>query len=425
MESLFIGLWLFENEAAERLPYSFSLEWSVLWGGTGLEFPRGVTVHNGEVYVAGSTTSYGSGREDIYLLKYSSGGRLIWNRTWGGPSHDFAGGIAASKGRIYIAGLASINGRAWSVLLGYDLDGSLKLAEVWRGSEGTSGRGVAMDEEGAIYVSGYVGGLPPTPTSPFLLKYNPEGVLQWSWSGGGGADYCWALTLNGGIYLGGTRLVQPFEPHGLRRTEFFLMKLDPEGRIIWSRAWGLGVENYCWSLTSSRGHIYQVGFAQNLSGNADSVLLVYGEDGVLKSSCIMGGPEEDYFWDVAAGGDYIYAAGHTLSKGQSDATLIKFDVGGVPLWRATWGGAGWDLARSVAVDGDSIYVAGLTYNDGNDPQSFLLKFSSPNTRFSLKESIALASVIAIGLTIWMSLILFVISSSGDSIILKMNLRALG
>ncbi len=413
-ELFLIGLWLFEKGAAERRPYSYSVEWVAFWGGAGSEYPRGVAVHGEGIYVVGSTTSYGSGREDIYLLKYSPNGELLWSRTWGGPSYDFAGGIAASGERVYIAGLTAVSGRAWSVLLSYNSDGVLLWARVWRGVEGTSGRAVSLDEGGAIYVSGYVGGLPPTPTSPFLLKYDPEGFLEWSWSGGGRADYCWALALDGGIYLGGTRLVQSLEPYGPRRTEFFLTKLDYGGRIMWNRAWGAGVENYCWSLTSYRGRIYMVGFTQLLSRAADAVLLVYDEEGGLKSSCILGGDYEDYAWAVAAGGDYVYAVGHTLEQGSSDVLLIKFDLDGAPLWNTTWGGAGWDLARAVAVDGDSVYVAGLTYSLDNEPQSFLLKFRSPNARSSLLESVAFASVISLGLTIWMSLILLLTRASGFS-----------
>ncbi|MBS7637388.1 hypothetical protein KEJ49_00630 [Candidatus Bathyarchaeota archaeon] len=409
-----IGLWLFEKGVAERRPYSYIIEWVAFWGGAGSEYPRGVAVDGEGIYVAGSTTSYGSGREDIYLLKYSPSGELLWSRIWGGSSYDFAGDIATSKGNIYIAGLTAVSGRAWSVLLSYDSDGVLLWARVWRGVEGTSGRAVSLDEAGAIYVSGYVGGLPPTPTSPFLLKYDPEGFLEWSWSGGGKADYCWALALDGGIYLGGTRLVQSLEPHRPRKTEFFLTKLDYGGRIIWSRVWGAGVENYCWSLTSYRGRIYMVGFTQAPSRAADVVLLVYDEEGDLKSSCILGGDYEDYAWAVAAGGDYVYAVGHTLELGSSDALLIKFDLDGAPLWNMTWGGAGWDLARAVAVDGDCVYVAGLTYSLDNGPQSFLLKLRSPNTRSSPLESVVLASVISLGLSIWMFLILFLIRTAGLS-----------
>lgn len=128
---------------------------------------------------------------------------------------------------------------------------------------------------------------------------------------------------------------------------------------------------------------------------------------------------------VSLGGDYetilglklpgetMSTVGHTLEQGSSDVLLIKFDLDGASLWNMTWGGAGWDLALSVAVDGDSVYVAGLTYLD-NEPQSLLLKFRSPNTRFSLLESLAFASVISLGLTIWMSLILLLTRASGLS-----------
>jgi hypothetical protein len=410
-EVFLLGLWLSERDAAMRRPYSVYLEWAASWGGSGIEYPRGLAVYKGEIYAVGSTTSYGSGREDIYILKYSPDGRLLWNRTWGGPSHDFAGDVAASDGGIYIAGLTAVDGRAWAVLLKYDFDGTLCWARLWRGMEGTSGRAVSPDGKGAVYVSGYVGGLPPTPTGPFLLRYGPDGSLEWSWTSGAGGDYCWALSVDGGIYLGGTRIVQTRGPYA-SRSEALLVKLDSEGHMIWSRTWGVGVENYCWSMASSRGRIYQVGFTQNISGNSDAFLLVYNGDGDLISSRVLGGPYEDYAWGIAVGGDYLYAVGHTLGRGMGDILVMKFDLDGAPLWNMTWGGAGWDLARSVAVDGDSVYVSGLTYSLNSDPQAILLKYRSPNTRSSPLEAAALASLIALGLATWMTLIIIAAQGAG-------------
>ena len=43
--------------------------------------------------------------KDVFLVKYSSDGELQWVRTWGGPSEDQCGGLAAdNNGNIYIIG---------------------------------------------------------------------------------------------------------------------------------------------------------------------------------------------------------------------------------------------------------------------------------------------------------------------------------
>ncbi|HML17206.1 MAG TPA: SBBP repeat-containing protein, partial [Bryobacteraceae bacterium] len=70
---------------------NLSFNWTHSWGGTGTDTGNGVATDSaGNVYVAGSTTSYGAGGQDVLLLKYDPSGHLLWARTWGGPSNDYA-----------------------------------------------------------------------------------------------------------------------------------------------------------------------------------------------------------------------------------------------------------------------------------------------------------------------------------------------
>ena len=47
-------------------------DWSALWGGGGREYPRGITSYENHLYVTGSTSSFGAGKDGIFLLKYTS-----------------------------------------------------------------------------------------------------------------------------------------------------------------------------------------------------------------------------------------------------------------------------------------------------------------------------------------------------------------
>lgn len=55
--------------------------------------------------MAGSTSSFGSGEEDVFLLKYSMDGQLIWNRTWGGMGSDTARTVAVVGDGVCVAGV--------------------------------------------------------------------------------------------------------------------------------------------------------------------------------------------------------------------------------------------------------------------------------------------------------------------------------
>lgn len=83
-------------------PNIVSIERAVVWGGEEREYAGGVTIHGESLYVTASTASYGSGKEDIFLLKYDVDGSLLENRTWGGFCKDVARSVVAEVDSIYV-----------------------------------------------------------------------------------------------------------------------------------------------------------------------------------------------------------------------------------------------------------------------------------------------------------------------------------
>jgi len=421
LEAALVGLYLKEHGATERRPNAVSFDWSVVWGGSGREYPRGITFYENHLYVTGSTSSFGAGKEDIFLLKYGMDGRLIWNRIWGGMGYDMGRGVTRGDDGVYVAGITYPNGSSKAVLLKYDSEGRLLWARRWGIKGSAIGRCVAVDDRGFVYVAGYVRGMKANGTKAFLLKYGSEGVLIWNRTWGEtGADYCWAVAVDDAIYVSGTtgsrkgvQTVGVAAPR--RRSEMFLAKFDFDGDVIWTRSWGTGAENYGLALSASNGLIYQVGFTQK-EADADVVLLGYDSSGNLRFSSLWGGRREDYAWGVARGGGFIYVVGHTFRTepgSWADALIMKYTPDGGLLWNVTWGGFGSDLARSVIVEGDAVYVAGITYGVGNDGQAFLLRYTSPNASPNPLMTVIPPAAIAVGLIIWMILILEAVSKLGN------------
>src|SRR5918993_3751319 len=67
---------------------AMSISFQRTWGGLNDEQAEGVAVApDGSVYVAGGTNSFGTGAgvgdRDAFLLKYTPGGSLAWQRTYG------------------------------------------------------------------------------------------------------------------------------------------------------------------------------------------------------------------------------------------------------------------------------------------------------------------------------------------------------
>lgn len=84
---------------------SGDLIWSKLWGGSGAEDSRSVVADGDSVvYVVGSTSSYGSGDYDVFVLKYDDEGNLTDTLFWGGAFKDVAHDAVLFGEYLYITG---------------------------------------------------------------------------------------------------------------------------------------------------------------------------------------------------------------------------------------------------------------------------------------------------------------------------------
>jgi len=63
--------------------------WSKTYGGTNGDWGFSVVQSSDGGYaIAGVTSSYGAGGDDIYLVKTDSAGSMLWNKTYGGTNND-------------------------------------------------------------------------------------------------------------------------------------------------------------------------------------------------------------------------------------------------------------------------------------------------------------------------------------------------
>ena len=102
-------LWVIEiNEQGDLL-------WEKTYGGSGFDTARGVyPAQDGGVFVAGSTRSndidvtQSFGQNDFWVIKLSSNGTLLWERTFGGSELDFAYDIIqTSNANVVVVGNSS------------------------------------------------------------------------------------------------------------------------------------------------------------------------------------------------------------------------------------------------------------------------------------------------------------------------------
>jgi hypothetical protein len=176
-------------------------EWNRTYGGENYETPHYmIQTSDGGYALAGGTRSFGVGTPgfwNVYLVKTDSTGNLQWNKTYGGPDHDYAYWIAQTSDGGYA--LACEGG--YADLVKTDSNGN----EEWVKSYAGRARCVVQTSEGGYALAG----INETSIGFWLAKIDPDGNMQWEKIyhnpviPGGEVANSLVCTSDGGVCVGG------------------------------------------------------------------------------------------------------------------------------------------------------------------------------------------------------------------------------
>jgi uncharacterized delta-60 repeat protein len=174
-------------------------------------FGTGVAVdRSGAVYVAGYTNT---GNGDVFLRKYSAAGTALWTRTFDGEAKwgDCGRGVAVGPDGVYVTGWTeTLEHQARDLLLvKYSLYGGLLWSRTYDSAahDWDEGRGVAVQRDGSVYVTGMATVAGAGGQNLLLRKYSPDGTALWTkmYNGGlvdGGSSV--AVGPDGSVHVAGT-----------------------------------------------------------------------------------------------------------------------------------------------------------------------------------------------------------------------------
>jgi hypothetical protein len=333
-----------------KLDCSGSLIWRRCLGGSGYEEAWGVqqTVDRGYI-LAGYTysndgdVSGNHGQDDFWVVKLDGSGNMVWQRCLGGSSWDEAHSILqTADGGYIVAGLTLSN------------DGN-----------------VSGNHGGADY---------------WVVKLDGSGNMVWQRCLGGSSwdnAYSVQQTADGGYILAGYTNSNDGNVSGNHgQDDFWVVKLDGSGNMVWQRCLGGSAwdDALCVQPTADGGYVVSGLTASNdgnVSGNHGQedfwVVKLDGSGNLLWQRC-LGGSSWEYAWSAqpTADGGYV-VAGYTYSNdgdvsgnhGELDFWVVLLDGTGNMVWQRCLGGSSWEGAFSVQLTSDGGYVlAGAT--DSND-----------------------------------------------------------
>lgn len=137
---------------------SGNVAWTKRFGGAGDDYGYSVRqTADGGYVIAGSTTSFGAGSDDVLLIKTNASGDNTWTRTFGGTGSDAASSVQqSSDGGYVIAGTTTSFGAGSDdvYLIRTDASGSAVWTKTLGGTGSDRGRSVQQTADGGYVVTG-------------------------------------------------------------------------------------------------------------------------------------------------------------------------------------------------------------------------------------------------------------------------------
>ena len=185
---------------------SGNIQWQRTLGGSNAEYGYGIAVDSsGNVYVSGKTNTSGAGGYDMLIAKYNSSGTIQWQRTLGGTSSDQGNSIEVdSSGNVYVVG--DENGGGQVIIVKYNNSGTIQWQRYLDGGSSELGWGMTIDSSDNIYINGVTRSEGNGNQNFLIVKYNTSGDVQWQrYLGGTIHDYGYGIATDnsGSIYVTG------------------------------------------------------------------------------------------------------------------------------------------------------------------------------------------------------------------------------
>ncbi|WP_002634767.1 SBBP repeat-containing protein [Myxococcus hansupus] len=282
-----------------------ALQWIRQFGTSTDDFATGVAATRQEgqdaVFVAGYSLGRfdggaPQGHYDVVVAKFDTGGNSYWLRQFGSPRSDVALGVAVSASEdVYITGytygsLDGVTNPGNTVdlfLAKYNVQGEPRWVRQLGSGNDEFGTGVAVADDGSVYVSGYTSGALDGNVrlgsyDAVLVKYDVEGRRHWTRQiGTATTDYAQsvAVGLGGRVHVAGFTSGAMGGASSLGSTDMFLATYDREGTWLELRQVGSSSADRGQGVaTSDDGGVYLVGYtwgqvsSRPSAGGYDSVL---------------------------------------------------------------------------------------------------------------------------------------------------------
>ncbi len=288
------------------------------------------TTSDGAFMAVGYTTSYSKyGDKDLYVVKFSKDGKSIWKKYFGGERNDVGYDIVGvGGGKAIIVGYTESYGKGYKdiYLLYIDIDGKEIWSKAIGGEDDEMGYSIALAKDG-FYVAGTTRSKGAGGFDFYLLKFNNKAKLQYSKVFGGINDDIFksaVATKDGGCVVAGKT-----KSFGAKHFDVDVIKYDAKGKMLWHKLFGFKSQEWADDIIElDNGNLVVVGTTKTIGhGNYDFYVLELEPNGSIRWSKTYGGSDKDFATAIAQLRDKsIIVAGSTLSFGKGDFDFMLVDL---------------------------------------------------------------------------------------------------
>jgi hypothetical protein len=336
---------------AEQQPLSGTFMNS--FGGTGADEGHSVQqTTDGGYIITGETSSFGNGRNDVWLIKTDSNGDEQWNQTFGGTEIDRGYSVKqTTDGGYILTGYTrdSANPDYTDIwLIKTDSSGNMVWNKTFGGTHLDFGYSVQQTTDGGYIITGETWSFGAEESDVWLIKTDSNGIIVWNKTFGGpvyDVGKCVQQTTDGGYIITGHT-----HPIDIYDRDVWLIKTDSDGNMVWNKTFGGTLFDHSdygryVQQTTDGGYII-IGDTHSYGGGpeySDIWLIKTDSDGNMVWNRTFGGPDYDEGWCVqqTSDGGYIitgYYVPVNFREWHRDVWLIKTDSIGNKMWDRTFGG---------------------------------------------------------------------------------------
>ncbi len=338
-----------------KLNSSGVIEWQKCFGGTGTDVARAIiqTSDKGYAFVGytnskndGDVSGFHGGNNDVWVVKLDSTGSLQWQKCLGGTvdeaaqsiietvdggyaivgqtnsnDGDFAGKNHGGNGDAFVVKIDGLGKIEWTNCYGgsgYDVASSI----IQNSDEGYTVAGFSLSNHEGFVNHGF--------SDAYIFRIDSLGVIMETshnspWQkllGGTGFDYAYSIlhTLEGGyLFVGSTDSNNGDVKGNHGQIDFWLVKLDSDGSIIWQKCFG------------------------GLNGDNASSIIKTDEGGYLLEG-------------TTYSNDGDVSGNHGRLPDSSDVWLIKITSSGELEWQKCLGGSKGDEGLAIVQTKDNGYA---------------------------------------------------------------------